>query len=107
MDHHITLIPTGKFGTKGERYEAWLSTDGDGKRIVYSGSEPVFNTCRALVERNFSGFVKFWRPEKKTWDMRVALAIGATRAVSEGEKHGPRIGKWAPHPNAEENKQAS
>lgn len=92
MDHNLIIRPTGKFGSRGERYEVLL-----GDEVIVTGNAPEFSACRALQNRGLSGTVNFWREGKKHWDFRIQIAKGAERTVMENAKNGPRVVKWSPY----------
>ncbi len=88
---NLILHPTHKTGKKGRIYEIWL-----GEELLASGVSPEFNACRVLQERGVTGDVLFWRAGKATWDMRMGIAWGATKSVSETDRTGLRFSKWSP-----------
>lgn len=89
----LTIVPTGKFGARGERYEVFLKEE-----LISAGWAPEFPACRALKERGMTGFVRFWRRGKPKWDLRMGIDWGAARCVVESARAGQRFAKWAPDP---------
>lgn len=89
MEHHLTLRPTGKMTSKGERYDVLL-----GEEILASSASPEFKACRELDARGFEGFAHFWRPGAKMWAIRIPIC--SKKTVMENAKHGPRFVKWVP-----------
>lgn len=92
----LNLIPTEKFGTRGQIYEIHFNGE-----VIASGTSPEFNACRVLKDRGFTGKAEFYRPGKPSWDLRIGIEWGAGKTVSETDKTGVRIVKWSPHPMAE------
>lgn len=91
MDHHLTLRPTGKMTSRGERYEVlW------GDEVLASSTSPEFKACRVLEALGLEGMAYFWRPGAKAWALRVSIAGGAKKTVMENAKHGPRFVKFTP-----------
>lgn len=92
MEHTLTIQATGKYGTKGERYEVF-----HGAEQIAVGTSPEFAACRLLKDRGFTGFVRFARPGKPH-HLRMGIEWGATHCVLEGQKQGVRFAKWEPNP---------
>jgi hypothetical protein len=92
MDHKLILVPTGKFGSRGERYRVFLDDE-----LIVTSHAPEFPVCRVLHERGLTGNACFWRAGKRHWDFRIDIEKGATKTVIENAKIGPRLGKWVPY----------
>jgi len=56
MTYDLTIIPTGKFGPRGEKYDVEFAGE-----VIASGASPEFTACRVLGERGFTGMARFWR----------------------------------------------
>ncbi len=93
MDIHLTLRPTGEYGSKSEFYEVVH----DGKIIVRS-TDPECEACRVLEARELSGKAHFWREGKTTWDIRMGTRWGARHRIAETAHIGPVFAPWKPFP---------
>lgn len=89
MIYDLTIVPIGKFGLRGEKYD--ITFDGE---ILSSGYSPEFAACRELAARGFSGMARFWRAGKLNWDLTIP--VGSKKTVTETAKIGPRLGKYVP-----------
>lgn len=78
-------------GQKGEI----LEIDFNGE-IIASGFSPECSACRELEALGFNGMAYFSRPGKSSWDLKIPIKWGASRAVSETSHHGPRFLKFVP-----------
>jgi hypothetical protein len=92
MDYVLKIIPTGKFGSRGERYE--ISFEGE---IIAAGTSPEFAACRILQDRGLKGTVWFCRNPPYDCSMKMSIDWGARHTVSETDR-GIRFAKWAPNP---------
>lgn len=90
VEHTLTIAGTGKYGTRGQRYEVF-----DGAELIASGVSPEFSACRALKERGLSGVVLFARPGKP-YHLRMGIEWGATHCTTEGQRIGIHFAKWVP-----------
>lgn len=88
----IVVKPTGRYGTRGELYEAWLGDD-----LIYTGWSPEPGTCRELQRRGVHGVVTFWRAGAAKWASRAVVADLGAHSVCETSKLGVRFTKYAPY----------
>jgi len=93
MECDLILKPTGKFGSKGEKYEVYL-----GEELLAANISPEFAACRVLKSRGYTGFARFRREGKKHYESRMRIDWAATHCVAENSRSGPRFSKWEPNP---------
>ncbi len=77
---------------KGRRYEAYLA--GHSEPFVTNSRDPEHEACRVLVARGYSGAVQFYHGI--TPSMRLQASAAARLTVSEEDRRGLRLRKWAP-----------
>jgi hypothetical protein len=89
----------------GQARAAYMARFG-GEVIVADSWNPVFEACRLLVDRGFTGPFEVWRTGRASPDMRIPDIEEAARwTVLENENVGPVIVRWRPwsddiHPDA-------
>jgi hypothetical protein len=91
MTIDVWIVPTNKFGTKGETYEIYF-----GEELLTSGWSPEYDACRLLLARGITGKLRFWRRGKKHFDLQIDIERGAQLAVLENARRGPVVVKWKP-----------
>lgn len=77
---------------KGRRYEAYLA--GHKEPIVANSRDPEHEACRVLVNRGYDGAVQFYHGI--TPSMLLQAPEAARLTVSEEDRRGLRLRKWAP-----------
>jgi hypothetical protein len=80
------IMPVG-LNIKAQRYRVTYR----GETLIESTKEPIFNSCRALLERGCKGKLVVWGPRAE-----VDIEKGANHAVEENERRGPLIRSWTP-----------
>jgi hypothetical protein len=77
---------------KGRRFEAYLV--GQKEKLVTNSRDPEHDACRVLVSRGYAGVVQFYHGI--TPSMRLHAPVAARLTVSEEDRRGLRLRKWAP-----------
>ena len=94
MAYLLKIIPTGKFGPRGEKYDIEFCGE-----LIASGHAPECAACRELQKQGFTGMAYFTRGGAPYgWDFKMKIERAAGLTVSEGLHNGPRFTKWAPNP---------
>lgn len=92
MSAIIDIERTHISGT-GQRYRVWH----DGNVLIESTKNAFFDSARALSAKGVTGRLQMRRKGRDQIDMTGLIAVAATFTISETERHGPRLIKWAPH----------
>jgi hypothetical protein len=66
-----------------------------GKVLLARSHCPLFETCRALLDKGITGRLELWRPGKSSFDAAVDIRIGAQWTITETEKISIRLARWA------------
>jgi hypothetical protein len=75
--------------SKGHLYTATLASP-DGEVVVTAEREPIFSSCRVLIQKGMAGVVLFYRPGKADPDFIVRdLETAAGLSVWEKADSGP------------------
>jgi hypothetical protein len=60
---------------------------------------PIFDACRALLERGITGRLEVWRRGKTSADMQLDIERGAGLAICETATESLRVVPWRPRPD--------
>jgi hypothetical protein len=89
----ILIEPSLIRGRRGQHYMARFG----GEVIVADSWNPVFEACRLLVARGFTGPFEVWRAGRACPDLLIPDIEEAARwTVLENENVGPVIVRWRP-----------
>jgi hypothetical protein len=82
-----------------------LTERGQRYRVMYAGEilaegrrNPMFDACRALLERGITGQLEVWRRGKTSADMQLDIEKGAALAIEESDEKSIRLRRWVPMP---------
>lgn len=67
----------------------------DGEMIVKGSKAPIYDLCRALQARGYTGTAQTVDRDGRP-QMTCNIEAGAKRSVSEGDRDGPHVSKWHP-----------
>jgi hypothetical protein len=82
-----------------QRYRVTYAND----TLVEGRRNPVFDACRALLARGFTGRLEVWRPGQASADMQLDIERGAGLAIKETATESLRIVTWEPwRPNPDD-----
>lgn len=86
-----------RYGSRGLRWNAMLDEE-----LICSGViDPEHSAARALLARGITGAMEIWHAGKVYPSATWPIEATAGRRAFEGDKHGPRIGKWTPYLSTE------
>ena len=85
----IIIEPT-KNGQRGQLYRVLH----EGRVLLESTREPLFDACRALAAMGVTGRLEMWRPGKGHSDMAVDIERGAGLTVAETAESSPVLRAW-------------
>lgn len=67
----------------------------EGEMIVKGSRSPIYDLCRALLERGYTGTARTIDKDGSGL-MRCDIEKGAKLTVGESDEFGPRVRKWYP-----------
>ena len=73
-----------------------------GETLVEGARTPLFDACRALLARGTTGTLMMYSSGSSVHRAKVDIEEGAQLTVAEGDKTGPRLARYRPHPGAAE-----
>jgi hypothetical protein len=80
-----------RYGARGPIFRVTHS----GKVLLARSHCPLFEACRALLDKGITGRLELWRPGKPSFDAAVDIGIGAQLTIVETEKVSIRLARWA------------
>ena|SRR5688572_8850635 len=83
------------YGAAGPRYQVTTET---GRILIASSRIPAFDAARALLAEGTTGRLEVWRPGGTHPVILMDIERAAELTVVEGDRQGPRFGKWTPAP---------
>lgn len=89
MITRIIIEPT-TLGQRGQRYRVRH----DGRVLLESARDPLFEACRALIAAGITGRLEMWRPGKSHYDIATDIDAGARLTVVETATRGPVVAQW-------------
>ena len=76
---------------KAQMYRVWH----DGSVLIESCKSPEHDAARKLSAMGVTGRMQTRRLGQSRVDMEMLIAVAAAKTVSETQKHGPRVVRWA------------
>jgi hypothetical protein len=92
-EHRIDVERT-HYTSTGARYRVTYL----GEMLVEGACTPLFDACRALLARGITGMLVMYSPGSSVPRMKADIEEGAQLTVAEGDKAGPRLARYRPHP---------
>jgi hypothetical protein len=93
-DTHRIEITIHRCGQSSAAYEETYR----GQTLIESSREPLFDSCRVLVNMGLKGRLEMWGGEPYPRMIVRDIEQAARLTVVENVNGGPRFGRYRPHP---------
>jgi hypothetical protein len=97
VEHRIDVERT-HYTSTGARYRVTYL----GEKLIEGARTPLFDACRALLAKGITGTLVMYSPGSSVHRAKVDIEEGAQLMVAEGDKAGPRLARYRPHPGGAE-----